>query len=282
MMDSHRNFVLIGLGAVGHSLAPALVKAGYPCGGLVGRERPGEKALARRCHAPLATDLGSLSEDFRLFFLCVRDSQLNALAYDFAGQQIDWSGKVVLHTAGALSSEVLAPLREKGAQVASFHPFGSFVRAGGRVQFKGMTFGIEGTSEAQEVAEKIAHDLGGRPLIVTAENRAVYHLAAVFASNFFVGDLALAAEMLSQIGLSEAQALQVLTPIVEGTFRNVKKLGVRNALTGPAAREDFETLARHETALRAMDPALAELYRRFSEYLGNIPKQGGVERSEDA
>jgi predicted short-subunit dehydrogenase-like oxidoreductase (DUF2520 family) len=97
-------------------------------------------------------------------------------------------------------------------------------------------------------------------------------LAAVFASNFFVGDLALAIEMLSQIGLDEAHAFQVISPIVEGTFRNVKKLGVRNALTGPAARGDLDTLMRHEEALRAIDPALAELYRRFSEYLGKISK----------
>ena len=271
-MKRENEFALIGLGAVGRALAPALVKVGYSCAGLVGRGRAEQKALARRCHVPLAIDLSSLSEDFRLLFLCVRDSQLDSLARDLAQQKRDWSGKVVFHTAGALSSEVLALLREKGAQVASFHPFGSFARAGGSAQFKGMTFGIEGTPEAQEVAERIARDLGGRPLIVPAESRALYHLAAVFASNFFVGDLALAVEMLSQIGLDEAEALQVIYPIVEGTFRNVKKLGVRSALTGPAARGDIETLMRHEKALRAIDPTLVELYRRFSEYLGKIPK----------
>jgi predicted short-subunit dehydrogenase-like oxidoreductase (DUF2520 family) len=272
-MRRKNEFALIGLGAVGRALAPALAKAGYVCGGLLGRGRPEEKALARRCRAPLASDLSSLSDDFRLLFLCVRDSQLDSLAHDLAKQRVDWSREIVFHTAGALSSEVLAPLREKGAQVASFHPFGSFARAGSRVQFRGMTFGIEGTPEAQEVAERIARDLGGRPLIVPVEKRALYHLAAVFASNFFVGDLALAVEMLSQIGLDETQALQVISPIVEGTFRNVKKLGVRSALTGPAARGDIETLMRHEGALRTIDPALVELYRRFSEYLDKIPKR---------
>lgn len=271
-MNGKDDFALIGLGAVGRALAPALAKAGYICGELVGRGRPEEKALARRCRARFATDLGSLSDDFRLLFLCVRDNQLDSLVQDLAQQKRNWSAKVVFHTAGALSSEALAPLREKGAEVASFHPFGSFAHAGVRVQFKGMTFGIEGTPEAQKVAEKIAADLGGRPLIVPAEKRALYHLAAVFASNFFVGDVALAVEMLSQIGLDEAEALQVISPIVEGTFRNVKKLGVRSALTGPAARGDIETLMRHEKALRAIDPALAELYRRFSEYLGKIPR----------
>jgi len=272
-MAEERNFVLIGLGAVGRALAPALVKAGYVCIGLLGRGRTEEKALARRCRAPLPAELSSFSENFRLLLLCVRDSQVDSLAHNLAGQQIHWSQKVVLHTAGALSSEVLASLRKKGAEVASFHPFGSFAHAGAKVQFKGMTFGIEGTPQAQEVAEKIARDLGGRPLIVPAEMRALYHLAAVFASNFLVGDLALAVEMLSQIGLDEAEAVQVISPIVEGTFRNVKKLGVRSALTGPAARGDIETLMRHEKALRAIDPTLVELYRRFSEYLGKIPKR---------
>jgi len=330
MRDSRRDFILIGLGAVGRTLAPALVKSGYVCRALVGRGRSGEKALARRCKARMMTSMDSLLDDFCLIFLCLRDNQIELLAKELAekGPQlaqniqrsplsppraagnpglppftggykggalskrpegfhsqdsfINWTSKTVLHTAGALSSEVLLPLREKGAEVASFHPFGSFIRAGGRVQFNGMTFGIEGTPRAQRIAAKIARDLGGRPLIVPAEKRALYHLAAVFASNFFVGDLALGVEMLRHIGLDEMEALQVLAPIVEGTFRNVKKLGVRNALTGPAARGDVETLMRHEKALRAMDPALAELYRRFSKYLAEIPKQGGVERNKNA
>ena len=273
-MNSDKSFILIGLGAVGRALAPALVRAGYVCRGLIGRGD--EKALASQCKAPLMTSINSLSDDFDLLFLCVRDNQIAPLARDLAQKSIDLSPqqaggeKSVFHTAGALSSDILAPLREKGADVASFHPFGSFPKSGKPPSFKGFTFGIEGTVEAQARAEQIALDLGGHPLIVPADKRAVYHLAAVFASNFFVGDLALATQMLAQLGLDEARALQVISPIVEGTFRNVKELGVKGALTGPAARGDNETLARHEEALRKIDPELAELYRKFSEYLRKI------------
>ncbi len=275
--DKTNSFTLIGLGAVGRALAPALVRAGYDCRGLIGRGD--EKSLASLCKAPLMMSLDSLPDDFDLLFLCVRDNQIASLAEELS-QNIRrpplsspqaGGNLIVFHTAGALSSDVLAPLREKGADVASFHPFGSFPRTGKAVSsFKGFTFGIEGTPEAQARAEQIARDLGGSPLIVPADSRAIYHLAAVFASNFFVGDLALAVKMLGQIGLDEAQALQVISPIVEGTFRNVKELGVKGALTGPAARGDNETLARHEEALRKIDPELAELYRKFSEYLKKV------------
>ncbi|MBU1707506.1 DUF2520 domain-containing protein [bacterium] len=284
-MTKENSFILIGLGAVGRALAPALVKAGYVCRGLVGRGD--EKALARRCKTPLMTSLDSLPDDFDLMFLCVRDNQIAQLAEELsqilsppkAPPHKDTPPKsppraggsiVVFHTAGALSSDVLAPLKEKGVEVASFHPFGSFPRAGKPPSFKGLTFGIEGTPTAQARAEQIARDLGGNPLIVPADKRAIYHLAAVFASNFFVGDLALATQMLAQLGLDEVQALRVLAPIVEGTFRNVKELGVKGALTGPAARGDNETLARHEDVLRKMNPELAELYRTFSEYLKKV------------
>ncbi len=271
-MTNSQPFVLIGLGAVGRALAPALVRAGYACRGLVGRGRSGEKALARRCRTQLLEDFAVLPDDFQLLFLCVRDSQLDSLAQNLAAERDDWIGKTVFHTAGALSSDVLVPLRETGAEVASFHPFGSFPSSSARARFAGLTFGIEGTPEAERIAQRVARDLGGKPLIIPSEKRALYHLAAVFASNFFVGDLVLAMEMLARIGLDEAQALQVLTPIVEGTFRNVKKLGVKSALTGPAIRGEVETLARHEAALRTIDPQLAELYRKFSEYLGKLSK----------
>jgi predicted short-subunit dehydrogenase-like oxidoreductase (DUF2520 family) len=269
-MTNSQPFVLIGLGAVGRALAPALVRAGYTCCGLVGRGRSGEKALARRCRTQLFEDFDALPDDFQLLFLCVRDNQLAPLARNLAAQCDDWIGKTVFHTAGAVSSDVLTPLREAGAEVASFHPFGSFPSSGAPIRFAGLTFGIEGTPEAERIAQRVARDLGGKALIIPPDKRALYHLAAVFASNFFVGDLVLATEMLERVGLDEAQALQVLLPIVEGTFRNVKKLGVRSALTGPAIRGEIETLARHEAALRAVDPQLAELYRKFSEYLGKL------------
>lgn len=272
-MIEERSFILIGLGAVGRALAPALVRAGYVCNGLVGRGRSEEKLIARRCKTKLATDLSELPSDFSMLFLCVRDGQLVSLAKKLAAQRKNWKGKIVFHTAGALSSDVLKPLRTKGAEVASFHPFGSFPRTGRTTSFKGLTFGIEGTPKARRIAEKIARDLGGKPLKVPADKRTIYHLAAVFASNFFVGDVALAVKMFEQMELSEVQALQVILPIVEGTFRNVKKLGVKDALTGPAARGDIETLARHEAALKKIDPELAELYRVFSKYLETIPKE---------
>lgn len=271
-MTNGQPFVLIGLGAVGRPLALALVRAGYACRGLVGRGRSGEKALARRCRTQLFEDFAALPDDFQLLFLCVRDSQLPPLARNLAAQRGGWIGKAVFHTAGALSSEVLMPLRDSGAEVASLHPFGSFPRSGARVRFAGLTFGIEGTAEAERIAQHVARDLGGTPLPVPADKRALYHLAAVIASNFFVGDLVLAMEMLARIGLNEVHALQVISPIVEGTFRNVKKLGVKSALTGPAIRGEVETLARHEAALRTIDPQLAELYRKFSEYLGKLSK----------
>ncbi len=274
LMGRENNFILIGLGAVGRALVLALVRAGYDCRGLVGRGE--EQLLARLCKAPLMTSLDSLPDDFHLLFLCVRDNQIASLAEELSKRIPPLTppqaggNLIVFHTAGALSSDVLAPLREKGANVATFHPFGSFPRAGKPPSFKGLTFGIEGTPAAEARAEQIARDLGGSPLIVPAEARAMYHLAAVFASNFIVGDIALAVKMLGQMGLDEAQVLQVISPIVEGTFRNVKELGVKGALTGPAARGDKETLAKHEEALRKIDPELAELYRKFSEYLKKI------------
>ncbi|HTM85182.1 MAG TPA: DUF2520 domain-containing protein, partial [Mycobacterium sp.] len=55
-------------------------------------------------------------------------------------------------------------------------------------------------------------------------------------------------------------AERVLGPLVRAALANTLRDG-RAALTGPVARGDSATLARHLDALAGVDPELAEAYR---------------------
>jgi predicted short-subunit dehydrogenase-like oxidoreductase (DUF2520 family) len=60
--------------------------------------------------------------------------------------------------------------------------------------------------------------------------------------------------------IDEPDALALLAPIARATQANVEHLGFPAAMTGPVARGDEATLARHREALGALAPELAAVY----------------------
>lgn len=91
----------------------------------------------------------------------------------------------------------------------------------------------------------LVRKLGGDPVLLAEEDKTLYHIGAVVASNLLVA-LEHAAELIYQeIGLHEEKALKALMPLIEGTVRNLRRLGTEKALTGPVARGDIGVLRRH-------------------------------------
>ena len=100
------------------------------------------------------------------------------------------------------------------------------------------------------------------PFEVAEERRAAYHAAAAIASNFLVALEESAAELLDSCGVDDAREL--LAPLVLRTAANWAEHGPE-ALTGPIARGDEATVARHLAALAEADPDLLDLYRTLAE-----------------
>ena len=109
------------------------------------------------------------------------------------------------------------------------------------------------TADALAFASELAEALGMRPFVVPEERRAAYHAAAAMASNFLIALQESAAGLLKEAGIEDAREL--LTPLVLTTAANWAEHGDA-ALTGPIARGDEATIARHLEAL-ARDGARA-------------------------
>lgn len=76
--------------------------------------------------------------------------------------------------------------------------------------------------------------------------------------------------VLGRCGLAPKQARKVLERFVAETARNFAALGARRALTGPAVRGDWETVHRHQAALRELAPDLVSLYRELNRSILKI------------
>jgi predicted short-subunit dehydrogenase-like oxidoreductase (DUF2520 family) len=108
-----------------------------------------------------------------------------------------------------------------------------------------------------------------RPFHVAEADRAAYHAAASMASNFLVALEESAAGLMRELGIEEAR--QVLAPLVLRSAANWAERG-GDALTGPIARGDRETVARQREAIAATAPELTELYDRLAERAADIAR----------
>ncbi|MAG03666.1 MAG: stilbene synthase [Acidimicrobiaceae bacterium] len=159
---------------------------------------------------------------------------------------------VVAHLSGVLGLEVLAP----HARRASLHPLVSLPGddAGTGAVFTGSWFAVAG----DPLARRLVEDLGGRPVVVSAENRAAYHAAAVVASNHLVALLGQTERIAASVGVP----LEAFLELAAASVDNVRRLGAAGALTGPAARGDEDTIRAH---LEALEPAERDSYSAVAE-----------------
>ena len=210
---------LIGPGRAGRSLAAALADAGCAVRGVLGR----------------GDDVSSAAAGVDLIVLATPDAAVAEVAAAVAPAP----GTVVAHLSGALGLDVLAP----HARRASLHPLVPLPSPEvGRLRLRGgATFAVAGDPLAREVVGL----LGGRTIVVDDARRAAYHAAACIASNHVVALLGQVERVAADAGLELADFLG----LTRAALADVSDLGPAAALTGPAARGDEATLARHRAAL---------------------------------
>jgi predicted short-subunit dehydrogenase-like oxidoreductase (DUF2520 family) len=258
---------IIGSGRLGSALAIALDYKHYPIESMVAKRlQSAQRAAALldcRPTALAARQLGKLPA-VDLILIATPDDQIANVVGELLRLEIDWFRKtIVLHTSGALSSDILAPLREKGLNSGSLHPLVSVSEpAAGAVSLRGAFWCVEGDARATRVAKTLVRDLEGKSFSVRAAEKALYHAAAVMASGNVTALFDVALEMMVKCGLTRKNARLVLQPLIASTIQNLETRDPVDALTGTFSRGDLETVKRHLEALETnkLEDAL-ELYR---------------------
>ena len=155
------------------------------------------------------------------------------------------------HLAGSLGLDVLGD----HPRVAALHPLAAL--PGGQLGAIRLRSGCWFAVAGDPLVHEVVADLGGRAFEVSDGDRPAYHAAAVVASNHLVALLGQA----ERIAQGAAVPFAALVELVRITVDNVAELGPARALTGPAARGDHATIARH---LEALDPAEHRAYRALA------------------
>jgi predicted short-subunit dehydrogenase-like oxidoreductase (DUF2520 family) len=249
-MAQKPSVAIVGAGNLGNALAVALREAGYRIESVVARMHGTSLARARR----LAKLTGARAvvnwEEVKagILWLCVPDGEI-ARAAESLAEGFQGRGKIALHSSGALGSEILEPLRRRGAAVASVHPLMTFVR-GSRPSLAGVSFAIEGDPVAVRAARQIVRDLGGESYAISRKEKKAYHAWGTFASPLLTALLATTEEVAALAGVSKKAARERVLPILLETVKNYGKLGAAAGFSGPIVRGDVETVRRHLEVLR--------------------------------
>jgi predicted short-subunit dehydrogenase-like oxidoreductase (DUF2520 family) len=147
---------------------------------------------------------------------------------------------------------------------------------------RGGWFGVQGDAAAREVAEAIADGLGGRTVEIARDGKALYHVGAVFASNFPIVLAQMAAELFGRAGLSSGASHAVTLALMHGALANLRATPPIDALTGPAARADARALRTHLEALDSEPDlqAARDAYTALSCLALDMARARGVEEEK--
>ncbi|WP_020559695.1 Rossmann-like and DUF2520 domain-containing protein [Thiofilum flexile] len=201
-----------------------------------------------------------------LWLLACPDDHIQTYCEQLAATH-DLTNCLVFHCSGALTAQaVLASAQQQGAGVASIHPIKSFAQPSLAIQtFSGTYCGVEGDSAALQTLIPLFDTLGTHCVGIKAEAKTLYHAASVIACNYLVALQELALQTYAQAGVERDQALAILQPIVTTTVENIFQLDTTQALTGPIARGDVQTVAKQIHALQNWNRRYAELYQSLGQ-----------------
>lgn len=272
------SFVIIGGGKVGTALGSQLAAVGYRPLGVTGRTLES----ARKAGAVIGTETAvvnpwEITPGADILFITTPDGAIASVCDDIRAHGGFSPGTTVLHCSGSLPSTILNVGGAGDVSVGSLHPLQSFAAVDPASNpFKGIVAAIEGQGRAVRVAREMGEALGATCFTIRTEAKTLYHAAAVVASNYLVTLVDVALKFLETAGIGRQDGFQLLAPLINGTLANIQNVGIPDALTGPIARGDIETVRDHLQAINAALPDLEALYRQLGQHTVKIAENKGT------
>lgn len=259
----------IGAGKVGFSLGKYFCEHDLNVIGYFSRNPQSAIQAAEFTGTMYFDDIESIVEASDTLFLTVPDGTITEL-WDCIGK-LSIRNKIICHCSGSLSSSVFSNIDNHDAYGYSIHPlFGISDKLNSYKELSHAFITLEGSAGRLYEMQMLLKRLGNSVQIILSENKAAYHSAAVFVSNFMVALAQIGIDLLKNCGFDEQNASIALNPLMLGNIKNIVRQGTIQALTGPIERCDIETIARNLSCLNEKD---RQLYILLSQKLIAIAKE---------
>lgn len=243
--------VLIGAGKVASSLGMALKAYGCDIVQVYSRTENSAVCLAQKLNSSFTTDIKNLQKA-DIYFVCLTDDSLSSLSSAITEGRED---SLFIHTAGSVNINVFQSPRR-----GVMWPLQTFSKDK-IVDFSHVPLFIEASSDGDlQIVKELAASLSDRVYSLSSEERKYIHLSAVFCNNFSNHCYAIAESLLKDCGVP----FDVMLPIIEEATKKIYSLSPKDCQSGPASRNDENTMSSHIKMLEKY-PEYLDVYRVMSD-----------------
>jgi predicted short-subunit dehydrogenase-like oxidoreductase (DUF2520 family) len=228
-----RKIVIIGAGRLAVNLSMAIHKKGFRIMEVCNRTESKGESLARRLKARYIQEPELITPDADCYILAVSDAAISLVL-----EHLKTENRLIVHTSGTVNLNILQSVSSNSGVI---YPLQTFT-TNRLLPFRRIPLCIEASSpENLLLIRSLAESLSEKVYTMTSEQRRALHLSAVFASNFTNFMVAISQELLREKGIESG----ILEPIIRETAGHAISGDVFKLQTGPAVREDMETIRLH-------------------------------------
>jgi predicted short-subunit dehydrogenase-like oxidoreductase (DUF2520 family) len=248
--------VIIGAGNVATVLGRLIKKAGQEVLQVISQHATNAAVLATELNCAFADNSGVIDKTADLYLIAVTDTAISQL-----DETYHLGNKLVVHTAGSVSKEVLKNVTNN---YGVLYPLQSLRKQNMDLQQDIPLLIDANNTEALTLLEDFAQSLSNNVNKANDEERLKLHVAAVLVSNFTNHLYALAAEYCNKEGAD----FKLLLPLIEETALRLRHHLPGEMRTGPAIRKDIKTLEKH-LCLLLPHPSIHNIYLKMTDSIMN-------------
>jgi predicted short-subunit dehydrogenase-like oxidoreductase (DUF2520 family) len=251
---------IIGTGNVAWHISRALFQNGINIKHIISRSQKSAEELASAVNALGLSAISQINELSDIYLLCVVDDAIEEIS-----TLLEVRNAAIVHCSGSVNLEIL---KKYHTNCGVFYPLQTFSK-GLEMDYQEIPFLLEASnSQLMSQLEKMANSISGLSQEADSEMRLKMHIAAVFACNFSNHMNTIAWQLLQDIGLEYS----FLGPLLKQTYRKLESTPPLLAQTGPAVREDLDTLEKHINALELRKEE-QEIYKLITENIIKYSKR---------
>ena len=241
---------IVGSGNVATVLGKLLKHTGFNIEEIISRNKTHASNLAEKLNAVAIDNFSAITKSSDVYIIAVSDDAIETIS-----NQINVDNKIVVHTCGSVSINVLKHISKN---YGVLYPLQSLRKEIAYTPI--IPFLIDANNEeTKKIITELVSSISNNIIYADDEQRMQYHLAAVVTSNFSNHLFTLTKAYCKSNNID----FSLLLPVIEETVTRMQVYDPAKMQTGPAVRNDQSTIQKHLALLNDF-PELKNIYKMMS------------------